>query len=61
LNILDAEKSLDNPYITGCILPEIVLGDSNFSIPYLPIADRASKIKPHFCYCFYLFLLSMTR
>jgi hypothetical protein len=59
--IVDAEKSLDTPYITRYILAEIVLGDSNFSIPYLPIAERESKIKPHFCYCFYLFLLSMTR
>jgi hypothetical protein len=33
LNILDSEKIIDNPYITGCILAEIVLGDSNFSIP----------------------------
>jgi len=61
LKILDSEKILDNPYITGCILAEIVLGDSHFSIPYLPIADRESNINPHFCYCFYLFLLSMTR
>jgi hypothetical protein len=61
LNILDYEKILDTPYINGCILAEIVLGDSNFSIPYLPIAERESNIKPHFSYCFYLFLLSMTR
>jgi hypothetical protein len=59
--IVDTEKSLDTPYITGCILAEIVLGDSNFFMPYLPLADRESKINPHFCYCFYLFLLSMTR
>jgi hypothetical protein len=31
--IVDAEKRLDTPYITRCILAEIVLGDSNFSIP----------------------------
>jgi len=61
LNILDYEKILDRAYITGGILAEIVLGDSNFSMPYLPIADRESNIEPHFCYCFYLFLLSMTR
>jgi hypothetical protein len=61
LEIVYAEKSLDTPYITGCILAEIVLGDSNFSMPYLPIAERQSNIQPHFCYCFYLFLLSMTR
>jgi len=61
LNILAYEKILDNPYINGGILAEIVLGDSNFSMPYLPIAERESKIKPHFCYCFYLFLLSMSR
>ena len=59
--IVDAEKTLDTPYITGCILADIVLEDSNFSMPYLLIADRESKIKPHFCYWFYLFLLSMTR
>jgi len=61
LNILEQEKILDNPYINGCILADIVLGDTNFSIPYLPSADRESKIQPHFCYCFYLFLLSMAR
>jgi len=61
LNILDYEKILDNPYINGGILADIVLGDTNLSIPYLPCADRESKIQPHFCYCFSLFLLSMTR
>jgi hypothetical protein len=61
LKILDYEKILDPPYITGGILAEIVLGDTNFSMPYLPSAERESKIKPHFCYCFSLFLLSMTR
>jgi len=61
LNILDYEKIQANPYINGGILADIVLGDTNFSMPYLPLADRESKIKPHFCYCFYLFLLSMTR
>jgi len=61
LNILDYEKIQDNPYINGGILADIVLGDTNFSMPYLPIADRELKIKPHFCYYFYLFLLSMTR
>jgi hypothetical protein len=59
--IFDSEKILDTPYITGCILAEIVLADSNFSMPYLPIAERESKIEPHFCDGFYLFLLSMTR
>jgi len=61
LNILACEKIVYNPYINGGILAEIVLWDSNFSMPYLPSADRESKIPPHFCYCFYLFLLSMTR
>jgi len=61
LNILDYEKVLDNPYINKGILADIVLADSNFSMPYLPSAERESKIQPHFCYCFYLFLLSMTR
>jgi hypothetical protein len=42
--IVDAEKRLDTPYITRCILAEIVLRDSNFSMPYLPIADRESNI-----------------
>jgi hypothetical protein len=61
LNILDYEKILDRAYITGGILAEIVLADSNFSMPYFPIAERESKIQAHFCYCFYLFFLSTIR